>query len=207
MKNNYNFKRFVALCIDLFIVILLTTLLSNIKVLNPKEKEYNKAIESYSEYVQDISNQKVVEVTKDKEYLNLYHDIQKYSISYYIISFVVFVLYYTLFPYFGNDQTAGKRLLKLKYQRDDKKKISIFSYLLRSLILPIISNIVINIPLSYVFYIAIVLLFKGNTYFYVVEILSLIICAYGYIDIVYFISNKEKKTLHDVITKVNVVEC
>lgn len=46
-------KRICAYVIDLFIVLILVTLLSQINVLNPYKKKYDKAYEKYTEFYEE----------------------------------------------------------------------------------------------------------------------------------------------------------
>ena len=55
MTNSIKFKRIVAYFIDLLIISLLVTLISNIKVLNPNRDKYNKTLKEYSAYNEELS--------------------------------------------------------------------------------------------------------------------------------------------------------
>lgn len=205
MKSVIKSKRFFSYCIDIVVVSLLILLLSKINILNPNQNKYNEAVQKYSSYLQELTNTNI-SITLDKKIYSLTYDVQYYSISNYMISFVVYILYFTLFPYFNNSQTIGKRLLKIKYERADGKKITLFNYFIRSLIIPCSLSLVMCIPVSYIFNVLLVLLLKGKVFYYTMDIVSLLICIYCYVDIVQFLSSVDNVAFHDKITKIKVIE-
>ena len=94
-------KRICAYVIDIFIVLILVTLLSQINVLNPYKKKYDKAYEKYTEFYEENFSENTTidyDTLKSPEYLDIMHDLSYYSISYSIIEIVVIILYFTLFP-------------------------------------------------------------------------------------------------------------
>ena len=81
-------KRMCAYVIDIFIVLILVTLLSQINVLNPYKNKYDKAYEKYTEFYEENFSENTTidyDTLKSPEYLDIMHDLSYYSISYSII--------------------------------------------------------------------------------------------------------------------------
>lgn len=207
MKNNYKTKRFLSFCIDIFITSLIILLLTKVNFLNPNRSKYEDAYEKYVSYASELVNSNV-STSIDSEYIELNYKVQYYGISYLLIYFCVYVLYFTLFSYFNHGQTIGKKIFKLHYERINGDNIKIYQYFLRSLILPVSISFVMCTPVSYLLNVLIVLIFKHKTYLYISEIVALIICAYCYADIIYLLSNRSQNNyaLHDKITGICVKE-
>ena len=161
-------KRICAYVIDIFIVLILVTLLSQINVLNPYKKKYDKAYEKYTEFYEENFSENTTidyDTLKSPEYLDIMHDLSYYSISYSIIEIVVTILYFTLFPLLFYGQTIGKKICKIKLS-SDKGKLTFGSLLIRVLFYPIFTNIILYTTLSNILTLLCVILFKGKIYFY-----------------------------------------
>ena len=115
------------------------------------EEEYNKLIEKNKEY-EELTNKyykdsKLTEKNYNKlltESANNYrktaqevtYKLEKNSISEKILYLVLVFLYFVVFNYITNGQTVGKKVMKLKIEnKDDTKKVSILSYIIRALML------------------------------------------------------------------------
>lgn len=197
-------KRISAYIIDIFIVLILVTLLSQINVLNSYKKKYDKAYEKYTEfYKENFSENTTIDydILKSSEYLDMMHDLSFYSMSYTIIEIVVIILYFTLFPLLFDGQTIGKKICKLKLS-SDKGKLTFRSLLIRALFYPIFTNIILYVPLSNFLTLLCVILFKGKVYFYSNLIISIIATIYSYIDILFMI-NKDA-AIHDKLSHTKV---
>ena len=69
-------KRICAYVIDIFIVLILVTLLSQINVLNPYKKKYDKAYEKYTEFYEENFSENTTidyDTLKSPEYLDIMH--------------------------------------------------------------------------------------------------------------------------------------
>lgn len=201
-------KRICAYVIDIFIVLILVTLLSQINVLNPYKKKYDKAYEKYTEFYEENFSENTTidyDTLKLPEYLDIMHDLSYYSISYSIIEIVVIILYFTLFPLLFDGQTIGKKICKIKLS-SDKGKLTFGSLLIRVLFYPIFTNIILYTTLSNILTLLCVILFKGKIYFYSNLIISIIATIYSYIDILFMI-NKDV-SIHEKLshTKVELIK-
>lgn len=203
------YRRIAAYFIDMFVVIIVISLLGQIKFLNPNYDKYtklSKEFEKFSESLIEDQNITSEELINSKEYINYVYKLSHYSISNTITQFIVIVLYFTLFPIFNNNQTIGKRLFRIQVVDIKKKKVSWYKHLLRALILPIYNSLVLFIPVTLVFNLINVLIFKEKTFLYTSAIISFVFCIYSYFDVIYMISNKDDLTLHDKIIGTKVVE-
>ena len=207
--NNIKLKRFTAYLIDLIIISLLITLLGQIKFLNPFESKYENVAKEYETYYEDnFSDTKSLSLNDltDKKYLNLIHDLSYYSMSYTIIEIIVIILYFTLFPLFFNGQTIGKKICKIKIVNNiENKKLSFINLLIRTILYPIWTSIILYTTLSNTILLLSVIFFKGIVYFYTNLIISIVFAIYSYIDVIMLFA--KDKSLHDLISNTKVVEC
>lgn len=207
--NNIKLKRFTAYLIDLIIISLLITLLGQIKFLNPFESKYENVAKEYETYYEDnFSDSKSLSLNDltEKKYLNLIHDLSYYSMSYTIIEIIVIILYFTLFPLFFNGQTIGKKICKIKIINNiENKKLSFINLLIRTILYPIWTSIILYTTLSNIILLLSVIFFKGIVYFYTNLIISIVFAIYSYIDVIMLFV--KDKSLHDLISNTKVVEC
>ena len=204
--NNIKIKRLMAYLIDILVISLLVSLIASIKGLNPYEEEYKKSYEQYVELSKSLEN--VTELTKSQtnEYFKIMYDITYYNIPILAIESLVILLYFTLFPTFNNGQTIGKRLFKIKVVSKDGEKVGIKTHLIRSLLVPIWTNIILYTNILNIIIILLAYILKSSTFVYVFSTIEMIICIYCYVDVFMSIKNEDGKMLHDKITKSKVIE-
>lgn len=207
--NNIKIKRFTSYLIDLVIITIIVTLLGQIKFLNPYESKYENVAKEYETYYKenfsDTQSISLKDLTNNK-YLNFVHDLSLYSISYTIIEIVVIILYFTLFPLLFDGQTIGKKICKIKIiNKDNKKKLGFINLFIRTLLYPIWTSIILYTTLSNILLLLSVIVFNGKVYFYINLIISIIFAIYSYVDIILLFV--KDKSLHDLVSKTNVIEC
>ena len=203
------FRRFGSYLIDIFIVSLLVMLISKINFINPYASKYKETYENYSEYYLNLIDGETelsVDDLLNDEYAGYVRDLSLYSITNILTEVVVIILYFTLFPKFNNNQTIGKRLLKIKVEHIDGKDIKLYTWFIRSLLIPICANIIFYNVITSILNVGIVLAFKGTIYLYANLTLTYIICLYCYADIMVSYIRKDNRTLHDLICKTKVVK-
>lgn len=110
----------------------------------------NKDIETIKDRVNELS----IEVANNHAY-----EINKLNSTQVIISLIVYVLYFGVLQYFLNGQTVFKRLLKLKVvnNKDSKKKVPLWNYIVRALL---VTEIIISL-------VDLILLFTLNQSIYI----------------------------------------
>ena len=192
-------KRICAYLLDVFLIYVFLTLLVNIRYLNPYYEKYNESYTRYNEIVEKYYNKEISFEEMQEQNMDNYYDINRYSISNNIEIVVVLFLYFVIFQKYNNGQTLGKKIMKIKVVGDNKT--SIWRYLLRMLpmyfilvggIIPLIINSSLILLLSKVIYLKIS------------QVVTYVFLGIGIIDFVMITMNKDKKGLHDIISKTTV---
>jgi len=150
-------KRFVAYAIDIFIVSMISSLITSNTLIN---KDYKKYMDTYEEYEKIVDKYEVdkdalnealeYEAITDEEYnikleklndsfdkdnIEYNYRLIKLSIVSTLISMLLILLYFVVIQYYFNGQTIGKKIMKLRVISNSDKKLNILNYLIRSLIL------------------------------------------------------------------------
>lgn len=133
-------------------------------------------------------------------YKDTYYKLDKYSIVYNISYVVVSILYFVGFNMITNGVTLGKKLTRLRIvnSSDNNGRVSIFSYLLRCVML----------------YQVIYYLFKGvfvnvlgiSNYYTVSNIIYDLYSYLTFIILTFVILRKDGRGLHDILCKTKVIE-
>lgn len=195
-------KRLSAYLLDTLLVYLLISLIISIRFINPtyekyinSYKNYEKVLEKY--YNEEISSEELINQNKD----NLYY-ITKYSISTNIVVIVVLIGYNVFFQKYNNNQTLGKKIMKIKVTSTNDKEISLLRYFIR--LLPMYLILVGNI-LQVLLNTIIVFITNKNNYIYINSIISYIFLGIAIITFVMISIGKDKKGIHDYLAKTIVV--
>lgn len=239
-------KRVAAYMIDLFIVLIIASLVSSIPFLNKNMDEYQKTYDEYeekyneyAEYVtllqesyedEEINEEEYAKLTENETYkeiiISKYEDTKlsegeykeiieeineefdsvandyvyilgKQGVSNSIITLVCTLLYFGVIQYFLKGQTIGKKLLKLKVVSASDKKINIFNYILRSLI---VNDILLN-AIGIVF----LLLASQKTYTGANNILGILISVVEAVIIFLVLTREDQRGLHDLLFNTKVI--
>jgi len=142
MKNNLFLKRFAAFLIDGLVVMFVSSALSYLTFLNPKYEEYRHYSDIQSEYYEKYYEGEITATELSREVQNLNYDLTKNGYVYVIGTIVISILYYTVFVYFTNGQTLGKKIMGIRIVSNKDKKLNILNYLIRTIVL---NGIIINI--------------------------------------------------------------
>ncbi len=199
-KKNLDIKamfsqRVLAFLMDLVILSLITSLITMFVPVNDTAtklyEEQNRVLEGYVEgtvTMEEYVNQMV----------DLGYDISKQTVIASIVTIVISLLYYVVYPCYNNGQTFGKKLMKIKIKKTNDTELSMNDLLIRSMInnsiLVNIINIVLVLFLSKNLYLSTSSLF--STIQYLVLIISLIMIAF----------TKNAQGLHDKVCKTEVVQ-
>ena len=187
-------QRVLAFLIDLFILSIITSLITMFIPINDTAtklyEEQNRVLEGYVEGTVPM-----------EEYVNqmidLGYDISKQTVIISIVSIVISLLYYVVYPCYNNGQTFGKKLMKIKIKKTNDKELSMNDLLIRSMInnsvLVSIINVILVLFLSKDLYLSTSSLVSFIQY--LVLIISLIMIAF----------TKNAQGLHDKVCKTEVV--
>jgi len=183
-------KRILAYLIDIFIITLLASAISSIKILNPYYNEYNKTLTKYTEIMDN-------EDVDKNEIININYDIFNYKSYQTIISVSALILYFGVFAYSTKGQTIGKKLLKLRVVSNNDKKNNIGHYILRIMIL---NNIFLTL-------LALLLMFvlDKNGFYYATLIIGGLQSIILSINILMIVLRKDRRGLHDIVSNTKVI--
>ena len=191
---NVNFlKRFLAYLIDIILVGTIMGIISaifttkNAIVLSNQFLELNEQVIN-TKLDFGIYYSRVADIT-----LSL--DREKFMIN--IINCVIIILYFVVLPLYKNGQTLGKKIFKIKIVREDKEDLTANELIIR--------NIVVNGLLNTFLAFCLVFLLSGFEYFTITSILGFIQFVLVVVSACMIIFRKDKKGLHDIITKTKVV--
>lgn len=191
---NVNFlKRFLAYLIDIILVGTIMGIISaifttkNATVLSNQFLELNEQVIN-TKLDFGIYYSRVADIT-----LSL--DRENFMIN--IINCVIIILYFVVLPLYKNGQTLGKKIFKIKIVREDKEDLTANELIIR--------NIVVNGLLNTFLAFCLVFLLSGFEYFTITSIIGFIQFVLVVVSACMIIFRKDKKGLHDIITKTKVV--
>jgi len=174
------------------------------------EEEFNKFSDSvYKSIIEEKYNDK--EITKEEhqeiiESINKDFDVvandyvyllNKSSVTNTIITLVCTLLYFGVFQYLLKGQTIGKKILKIQVVSATDKKLNVFNYILRSLI---INDILLN-TIGTVF----LIVASKKVYTEANSIIGTLISIVEAIIIFMVITREDERGLHDVLFGTKVV--
>lgn len=125
------------------------------------------------------------------------YKINKYNIGQSIIGIILYILYFGIFQYFFKGQTIGKKIFRLKVVRIDDNKVSLISYIIRSIL--ICEIIITGIDLL------LLVLLNESSYivsnYWVLQIKYLYEIAF----IIVMIIRDDNRSIHDLLLKTKVI--
>ena len=133
-----------------------------------------------------------------KIYKKLYSKVEKNSICYFIIYLITTIFYFVFFNYYTNGETLGKKIFHLKIvnNKDNNKKISILSYIIRAIFL--------YQPIYYIIKLICVMTLNGNDYYNVTSIVYDIQYYLQFIIILTVMIKMDGRGLHDLLAGTRV---
>ncbi len=192
-------RRIGAFIIDMMIVSIIVSALSNIKYINPTMEKYN---ESYDEYVEFLNNgldpKEAKNILNSETYQTLTYNLSYYGRYSSLISLVIIFLYFVVFQYYTNGATLGKKVLRIKVE-SEKGKIKFYQYVLRSLIINSLCTSTLSLLAIFILNKA---AFGRVSMFIEVLEMGLLFVTFGMV-----IYRQDGRGLHDLIAKTKVVNC
>ena len=189
-----SYKRILAYLIDIFIVTVISSLLT---MFIPVTEEYQKANDEFQDVMEKFVNNEI----ENEDYLLKINDISyvinKESISFSVVSVVITIIYFVVFAYYMNGQTVGKKIMKIKIISTDDSKLTMNKLLIRSLI---IDSILLNI-----ISILTILFMNKSLYIKTYEISSTIFMWVYAATFAMILFRKDGRGLHDLLAKTIVV--
>lgn len=194
--DSLTFRRICAYAIDYIFIILLSTMVSGIRFLNPSYDNYVNAYDEYATMYEKIADGDL-ELVNSNEFKDIYYNLDKYSVSVSISTIVIYLLYFVGFQKWNHNQTLGKKAFNIAVTSKNEK-VTVWQMLLRSII---IYNIVFEVLSLLSLWI-----FDANTYLYIDMALTFIAMVFFYINGGIVIFSKKHLGIHDIICKTEVKE-
>ena len=194
---NFTFKRIIAYLIDAFLVTLISSALTYATFINPKQEDYAKYTDEYNTAIEKFYDDQNVE-DFSKTVNDLSYNLNKSGYVYIIGDIVIAFLYFSVFAYFTNGQTLGKKIMKIKivdYKTNNNPKI--YQYLLRTFLL---NGIILNLGTL------ILINFKRSTYYQIYPWLANFDTILLLIIILTSLFTKEKRGVHDLAARTKVID-
>ena len=202
-------KRISAYILDSLILLMLVSFLITPIQLNDKKvftefKEHSKEIlDVTADYIKVVSSndvkksleleKKVKSLGENSKKLQYKHRYSLYFLSQKILTVLLTIVYFVIFPLFNNGQTLFKKISKIKVEYD-----TILKYLLRE---EMARNFVLTSLILYF-----IASFNYSLFSLYLGYITPITLSFMIINFIVFLVNKDNKALHDIIAGTNVVE-
>lgn len=202
-------KRISAYILDSLILLMLVSFLITPIQLNDKKvftefKEHSKEIlDVTADYIKVVSSndvkksleleKKVKSLGENSKKLQYKHRYSLYFLSQKILTVLLTIVYFVIFPLFNNGQTLFKKIFKIKVEYD-----TILKYLLRE---EMARNFVLTSLILYF-----IASFNYSLFSLYLGYITPITLSFMIINFIVFLVNKDNKALHDIIAGTNIVE-
>lgn len=194
-------KRVMAYIIDILIVMIVTSMIGNLSIINPYVDEYQENYDEYMEIVgqaQDEGSAFDAEEYEDN-IISLYYNINKYNVVRSCISIVGTLLYFVVLQWALKGQTIGKKIMKIKVvAKSDDRELNIGNYFVRSLIL--------NSIIFSVLFIVGVYIFEAQGYYTFAMVISYLQTLVITIIMLMVVLRKDFRGLHDMLAGTKVID-
>lgn len=193
MPAQFN-KRFFAYIIDIFIVLVIANLITMFIPISEKTQDYYKELQTTQKkmYDKEIDVKEYADIVLEDNY-----NISKGTVLISLTSIIIYILYFVVYQVYNNGQTVGKKLMKIKVKSITDESLSINTMLFRALIIYGIAANIINLIL--------ILLLKKELYLSISNTISIIQSLIVIISVFMILLSKQKRGIHDIITKTEVV--
>ena len=193
MPAQFN-KRFFAYIIDIFIVLVIANLITMFIPISEKTQDYYKELQTTQKkmYDKEIDVKEYTDIVLEDNY-----NISKGTVLISLTSIIIYILYFVVYQVYNNGQTVGKKVSKIKVKSITDESLSINTMLFRALIIYGIATNIINLIL--------ILLLKKELYLSISNTISIIQSLIVIISVFMILFSKQKRGIHDIITKTEVV--
>ena len=188
-------QRVLAFLIDLLLLSIICSLITMFVPVNDTAtklyEEQNRVLEGYVDGSVSM-----------KEYVNqmvdLGYDISRQTVIVSIVTIVISLLYYVVYPCYNNGQTLGKKLMKIKIKKIDESDLSMNDLLIRGMVN---NSILVNI-VNVIF----VLFLSKNIFLSASSLASVIQYLVLIISLIMIAFTRNARGLHDLAAKTEVVQ-
>ncbi len=192
--NNASFtRRLIAYIIDF---IFISAILMILAYFMPKSANFNFLTQDMNELTEQAMNREITFEAYSREFAKNLIELDKVSVVYNALSFIILVIYYVVIPIFTK-RTLGKQIMRIKIEHVKGKKLNILNTFTRSII-----DIGLLYSLITVYLVQIV---DYKTYFFTLIIFGIIQFSLVIISIFMILYRRDKRGLQDILSRSNVV--
>lgn len=184
-------KRIVAYGIDIVIASLALFIISFLPI-DPYKDKYNESYKEYSEVAKKGKD------ADEDELIKLNYQVYKYKTFSNIYGAVIVLAYFGGVQYLLGGQTLGKKLMKLRVVSNNDKKLTVWNYLLRIIILNNIVFTLINIVAVY--------LTSGVNFYYVTYVISMLTSLMYMLNLMMIMFRSDGRGIHDYLAGTKVID-
>lgn len=195
LMNAGFFKRLLAFVIDFMIVNLIVSIVT-IGMSTTKVENLNKQLVELENNM--MSGEVSIEEFTEKS-TSIMYDLEKASIPTDIVTVIIFIGYFIVFQYLNKGQTLGKKIFKIKIVEGEKKDSP-------RLTTVITRSLLIDMIFMRVFIVAMVIALDSYAFVMVYGLFSMLYMIFIFICVFMMLFRNDKVSLHDMITRSNVVE-
>lgn len=188
-------ERLGAFIVDIFLISMVVSLIT--MPFSPS-KNYEKLTEESSEMIKQYQKGKIDEKTYLSRVNDISYDMARETGLISIIEIFIFALYFVVVQYKYNGQTLGKKLLKIKIEKANQSVLTINDIMFRALMVDLIVYYMITLCLS--------MFASKNIFLMGTLVLEIIQYSLLFISAIMILSRKDKRGIHDLITKTQVVK-
>lgn len=188
-------ERLCAFIIDMILISMVTSLIA---MPFSSSKNYEKLTKESHEVIEQYQKGKIDAKTYINRTNDITYDISRETGLLSIIEIFLFALYFIVIQYKSLGKTVGKSLLKIRVEKIDQTELTMNDLMFRALIVDLI---VYNIgTLCFA-------MFGNKDVFHVgTMVLEIIQWSLLFISAIMILSRKDKRGIHDLITKTQVVK-
>ncbi len=131
-------------------------------------------------------------------YAKVIQDLDKERVLFHLINCIFILIYFIIIPYFMNGRTIGKKIMKLKVVRRDKKKLTLTNLTIRSMIINGFGFLLISLVLLY--------FVPSIAYFILTILLGILQIILVFVSVFMIIYKEDNRGFHDIISTTCVVK-
>lgn len=187
-------KRLVAYILDIIVVSIASAILALPFTMNDNyTKLYDNVMEVNTNYIKG----EIDADTYTAQNIDASYDFAYAAVIVTIIQIVCYILYFGILPVYNKGQTVGKKLMHIKIQKSDDSKLGVNDMVIRAFIINSIFTSIITLLFT-VFSNKTIYYYGSNALVYLQDII-IVISAFM------ILYRKDKRGLHDIICKTEVI--
>ena len=193
MKASFK-KRLIAYLLDFMLLTIIVTIINYILPTSTKQVELNNQI---NEIQQNLLDNKIDKEEYFNEYKKILPEYDKENMPINICNLVFILGYFIIIPVVNNGQTLGKKLLKIKIEKENGS-LSIGDMVIRNFVTTSLLQLMIASTFVYIV--------NGDIYYNLSAIISFLQILLVIITSFMIIYRKDKKGVQDLLTGTQVIE-